>query len=160
MRPLALAAILVFSGCLPWPSRYSETPETSGTIVRAGVPVAGLEVSVERAGGPDSPECSGERTVQTDARGRFNAEEHKRTNPVTPLLAEHPEFSMRLQICVRESERWETLSRFSVDGWDGPVRARCDLDPAIRLGGERDEVEFDDPGRCAVEQPEARDAAE
>jgi hypothetical protein len=123
--------------------------EVVGTLARAGVPLVGQLVSVERPAnlGPGQPApCSGVAPVTTDAQGVFRAPRRTRWRVWVALLGESAEWRIPTQLCVREGGAWHPLHRTHVNGWDAPLRLRCDLaTPAHQAGASGGE------GRCSPE---------
>jgi hypothetical protein len=57
MRKLVLGLLLPLAGCLPAPHRVELTPPVSGTVSRAGWPVAGARVRITAQGAERSAEA-------------------------------------------------------------------------------------------------------
>jgi hypothetical protein len=61
------------AGCVPWPHHYLTAPRITGTIVKAGQPVAGVHVQLADVMDESGEMASGARKqeVVTDAQGHF-----------------------------------------------------------------------------------------
>jgi hypothetical protein len=149
LRLLTVTAAVVLHGCLPIPHRETETVEVVGSLARAGVPLVGQLVSVEQPAyvGPGQlAPCSGVAPVITDAQGVFRAPRRTRWRAWVALLGESAEWRIPTRLCLRDGGAWRSLHHTRVNGWDAPLRLRCDLATPVR----RDDATGEE-GRCARE---------
>jgi hypothetical protein len=140
MRGLLLVLFAALTGCVYWPHHGLTAPTISGTVVRAGKPVAGVHVQladVMTTSGDVSPKALTQETV-TDAQGHFSIGPIRRFEKTAPM----PLFNVSNNIVpwgLRMSSDaktwqagWLTDATLIGDVPNAPITAACDLAAASK----------------------------
>jgi hypothetical protein len=70
---LLATAVPIISGCYPRPHNFVSSPEISGVLLKDGIPVTDVKVSLAQTRGDDGNYCRDSRVVGvTDKDGRFH----------------------------------------------------------------------------------------
>ncbi len=163
-RLLLCALFAGVSGCVVWPHHILTAPRISGTVTRAGQPVAGVHVQladVLTAGGAVAPTAIRRDTV-TDAQGHFAIGPIRRfawTGQVPVLGVEQRTFPWGLQLSA-DGRLWQP-------GWlqdptlfghvmNVTLVARCDLGAASRSSVIAGDASLVGNGSCTLAAPESK----
>jgi hypothetical protein len=143
---LALAGLVLVSGCDRLPQRVRVTPEISGRLLRGGRPVPDVRLAIARIDeGSTGASCDRARAgARSDGSGDFHVSA-LRDWMGRDDLARDVRTQGQFVICTREGEReWTPLLRAPQSRWDS-VSVECDLGRAW-LAADRDGVQ----GRCEI----------
>ena len=132
MRIAVLLTALSTTACLPIPNRIRDTPDVSGRLLAAALPLADFEVATIRESRPLSapPTCGvGGSLARTDSTGAFHLPEHKHWEWWVALLGESPEWDRAWTLCARPTRAgttaWRAVYRATSNLWD-PISLLCD----------------------------------
>ena len=163
-QPLLCVLFAGLSGCVVWPHHYLTAPRISGTVSRAGQPVAGVHVrlaDVMTAGGVMAPTAIRQDAV-TDAQGHFAIGPIRRfawTGPVPVLGVAERAFPWGLQISG-DGHAWQPgwLQDPTLIGYVVKVTlvARCDLGAASRSSVIAGDASLVGNGSCTLAAPESK----
>jgi hypothetical protein len=141
LRGLLLCAVVAgLAGCVPWPHHYLTAPRITGTVVKAGQPVAGARIQladVMDESGEMAPAARKQETV-TDAQGHFTLGPIRRFSwsahvPALTVTQNTVPWGLRLST---NGQSWRAgwLSDPSLFGYvmKIPIVATCDLNAASK----------------------------
>ena len=155
---VAVAPVLATPACLPVPSRVRDTPDVSGRLLAATVPLAGFDVSAIRESGPliAPPTCGAGSLARTDSTGAFHLPPSRHWEFWVALLGESPEWHRAWSLCMRPGNAtasdWRIVYRAHSNLWD-PVSLQCDASAAWS-----DTAAPEAQGRCHEESTTSRHA--
>ena len=152
------------AGCVVWPHHVLTAPRISGTVIRAGQPVAGVHVrlaDVLTAGGTLAPTAIRQDAV-TDAQGHFVIGPIRRfawTGQVPVLGVAERTFPWGLQLSA-DGRAWQpgwlqdpTLFSYVMKT---TLVARCDLGAASRSSVIAGDASLVGNGSCTLAAPESK----
>lgn len=117
-------SVLTLSACVPFPNRRLCAPEVTGSLVRAGEPVAGAEI-VLTAAFMRTP-----ATTRTDAAGRFKLGPLTKMYLTKSLLGD-PLYVYSLRIKTEGGEDRLGFEARSMGAPPGPRAVSCDLSKPV-----------------------------
>ena len=139
-RWLMCTMYVALAGCVPWPHHYLTAPRITGTVVKAGRPVAGVRIQLadvmDESG--EAASTARKQEVVTDAQGHFTVGPIRRYAwsahvPLLTVTQNTAPWGLRLST-EGQSFRAGWLSDPSLFGevLEVPIVATCDLSAASR----------------------------